>query len=146
MPPKWRCSVHYWMRPPVLEHKIQNEFVFFGWWGDVLENKRFPFSLKCAKLYWFMVLWGFSVNSWCYYQGWLCTLSAPQGSSIPKNVAFWDMRLCTKAALRKQQWVIHRTEPGVRETCQVRSKSPKDGTPPVYFLSGFSRRERPLLH
>lgn len=32
------------------------------------------------------------------------------------------MQLCTKAALREQQWVRYGTEPGVWEMCQVRPK------------------------
>lgn len=45
--------------------------------------------------------------------------------SIPKNVACQDMQRCTKAGLREEQLVVHRTEPGVWDTCQVPSKCPR---------------------
>lgn len=79
------------------------------------------------------------IYSLCVYWRWLCTLRTPWGPCIPKNVACWDMQQCTKAALREQQRVRYRTEPGVWEMCQLCSNWDTDQDTPAHFLSGFSR-------
>lgn len=45
--------------------------------------------------------------------------------NTPVHQRMQHAEMCTKAALRDQQRVVFRTEPGVLETCQVRPKCPK---------------------